>query len=92
MQRINGSRRYVQANEGLNKIQKILHTIILILLFFCVFKVSNSFTMEATFCGTNICRGNRRHFSSVDFEEMGRTFCEVALEYHKMQQNKKYVR
>ena len=34
------------------------------------------------------CRGDRRHFTSADFEQMGRTFCEVALEYHQLQRSK----
>ncbi|XP_015750259.1 PREDICTED: cytosolic carboxypeptidase 3-like [Acropora digitifera] len=44
--------------------------------------IANSFTMEATFCGANfgdMAKG--RHFHVGDFEEMGRHFCEVLLEY-----------
>jgi len=44
--------------------------------------ITNSFTMEATFCGANfgdMAKG--RHFHVGDFEGMGRDFCEVLLEY-----------
>ncbi|XP_048590295.1 uncharacterized protein LOC5514750 isoform X2 [Nematostella vectensis] len=44
--------------------------------------IMNSFTMEATFCGSNFgdMEGGR-HFNTRDFEDMGRHFCEVLLEY-----------
>ncbi|KAJ7370497.1 hypothetical protein OS493_032063 [Desmophyllum pertusum] len=44
--------------------------------------ITNSFTMEATFCGANFGDVEKgRHFHVGDFEEMGRHFCEVLLEY-----------
>ncbi|XP_022809843.1 cytosolic carboxypeptidase 3-like [Stylophora pistillata] len=44
--------------------------------------ITNSFTMEATFCGANFGDMEKgRHFHVGDFEEMGRHFCEVLLEY-----------
>lgn len=44
--------------------------------------IANSFTMEATFCGANFGDMEKgRHFHVGDFEEMGRHFCEVLLEY-----------
>ena len=33
-------------------------------------------------------RGDKRHFTSIDFEQMGRIFGEVVLDYHQMQQSK----
>ncbi|XP_071854550.1 uncharacterized protein [Apostichopus japonicus] len=52
--------------------------------------ITNSFTMEATFCGSkNIQReDNPRHFNTLDFQDMGRHFCEALLEYHKAQEDK----
>lgn len=44
---------------------------------------------------TNVChfwhRGDKRHFTIVDFQDMGHVFCEVMLEYHKTQYSKKWV-
>ena len=44
--------------------------------------ILNSFTMEATFCGSNLegkCRD--RHFTSRDFESMGYHLCDTLLDY-----------
>ncbi|XP_031548835.1 cytosolic carboxypeptidase 2-like isoform X2 [Actinia tenebrosa] len=44
--------------------------------------IANSFTMEATFCGANFGDMERgRHFNTRDFQDMGRHFCEVLMEY-----------
>ncbi|KAK3697746.1 hypothetical protein QZH41_010295, partial [Actinostola sp. cb2023] len=44
--------------------------------------IMNSFTMEATFCGANFGDMEKgRHFNTHDFEDMGRHFCEVLMEY-----------
>ncbi|XP_072030712.1 uncharacterized protein [Amphiura filiformis] len=52
--------------------------------------IANSFTMEATFCGTKNMESidMPRHFNTSDFQDLGRHFCEALLEYHKAQQNK----
>ncbi|KAI0231440.1 hypothetical protein LSAT2_018195 [Lamellibrachia satsuma] len=47
-------------------------------------RILNSFTMEATFCGTTICKGENRHFNTQDFQHMGQVFSEVALEYNRL--------
>uniref|UniRef100_A0A2K5E8W6 AGBL carboxypeptidase 3 n=1 Tax=Aotus nancymaae TaxID=37293 RepID=A0A2K5E8W6_AOTNA len=43
--------------------------------------IRNSFTMEATFCGSTL--GNKRgtHFSTKDLESMGYHFCDSLLDY-----------
>lgn len=45
--------------------------------------ICNSYTMEASFCGT-IMSGARSetHFSTQDFELMGRSFCQTLLDYY----------
>ncbi|XP_074656426.1 uncharacterized protein LOC141909731 isoform X2 [Tubulanus polymorphus] len=52
-------------------------------------KILNSFTMEATFCGTTSSKGEGgRHFNFQDFQEIGHAFCETILEYEITQGNK----
>ena len=43
--------------------------------------VENSYTMEASFGGSTL--GNRldTHFTTQDYEAMGRAFCETLLDY-----------
>ncbi|XP_050528383.1 cytosolic carboxypeptidase Nna1-like isoform X2 [Daktulosphaira vitifoliae] len=45
--------------------------------------VENSYTMEASFCGSSLS-GTRAqtHFNYKDFEDMGKTFCETLLDYY----------
>ncbi|XP_064602281.1 cytosolic carboxypeptidase 2-like [Liolophura sinensis] len=43
--------------------------------------VMNSFTMEATFCGSTLGKKKGHHFSVVDFEMMGYHFCDTLLDY-----------
>ncbi|KAJ8020790.1 Cytosolic carboxypeptidase 3 [Holothuria leucospilota] len=52
--------------------------------------ISNSFTMEATFCGSKNIQTDAtpRHFNTLDFQDMGCHFCEALLEYHKAQEDK----
>ncbi|XP_022106219.1 uncharacterized protein LOC110987635 isoform X7 [Acanthaster planci] len=52
--------------------------------------INNSFTMEATFCGSKDIRreDTPRHFNLSDFEDLGRHFCEALMVYHKAQENK----
>lgn len=33
------------------------------------------------------CSGEGKHFNVIDFEEMGKVLCEVALEYRETQEN-----
>ncbi|XP_031794961.1 cytosolic carboxypeptidase 3 isoform X1 [Sarcophilus harrisii] len=50
--------------------------------------IHNSFTMEATFCGSTL--GNRRgtHFNTKDLESMGYHFCDSLLDYCDPDQTK----
>ncbi|XP_077325303.1 cytosolic carboxypeptidase 3 isoform X3 [Lithobates pipiens] len=43
--------------------------------------IQNSYTLEATFCGSTL--GNRRgtHFSTKDLERLGQHFCDALLDY-----------
>ncbi|XP_056655701.1 cytosolic carboxypeptidase 3 isoform X11 [Monodelphis domestica] len=52
--------------------------------------VQNSFTMEATFCGSTL--GDRRgtHFNTKDLESMGYHFCDSLLDYCDPDQTKYY--
>ncbi|XP_068943379.1 cytosolic carboxypeptidase 3 isoform X1 [Petaurus breviceps papuanus] len=52
--------------------------------------IHNSFTMEATFCGSTL--GNRRgtHFNTKDLESMGYHFCDSLLDYCDPDQTKYY--
>lgn len=43
--------------------------------------IINSFTMEATFCGSNLGKGSGYHFSTKEFEMMGYHFCDTLLDY-----------
>ncbi|XP_077853496.1 cytosolic carboxypeptidase 3 isoform X3 [Macaca mulatta] len=51
--------------------------------------IRNSFTMEATFCGSTL--GNKRgtHFSTKDLESMGYHFCDSLLDYCDPDRTKK---
>ncbi|KAM8818089.1 cytosolic carboxypeptidase 3 [Rhynchonycteris naso] len=52
--------------------------------------IRNSFTMEATFCGSTL--GNKRgtHFNTKDLESMGYHFCDSLLDYCDPDRNKYY--
>ncbi|XP_052222540.1 cytosolic carboxypeptidase 2-like isoform X3 [Dreissena polymorpha] len=43
--------------------------------------ILNSYTMEATFCGSTMGKKKGYHFSTRDFEEMGVDFCDTLLDY-----------
>ncbi|XP_033752489.1 uncharacterized protein LOC117336185 isoform X9 [Pecten maximus] len=43
--------------------------------------IMNSYTMEATFCGSTIGKKKGYHFTLVDFEAMGYHFCDTLLDY-----------
>ncbi|XP_077995004.1 cytosolic carboxypeptidase 2-like [Glandiceps talaboti] len=43
--------------------------------------IMNSFTMEATFCGSSMGKKARYHFSTTDYEAMGYHFCDSLLDY-----------
>lgn len=43
--------------------------------------ILNSYTMEASFGGSMMGSRNGTHFSTADYEHMGRAFCETLLDY-----------
>lgn len=43
--------------------------------------VSNSYTMEASFGGSELGSRMSTHFSVQDYESIGRTFCETLLDF-----------
>ncbi|XP_033121673.1 uncharacterized protein LOC117120721 isoform X2 [Anneissia japonica] len=49
--------------------------------------IANSFTLEATFCGSKNAASSSRHFTLKDFEELGHQFGQVILQYHTAKNN-----
>ncbi|XP_073998408.1 nna1 carboxypeptidase isoform X2 [Rhodnius prolixus] len=43
--------------------------------------VDNSYTLEASFAGSTIGSKSYTHFNTVDYENMGKSFCETLLDY-----------
>ncbi|BES99313.1 Zinc carboxypeptidase [Nesidiocoris tenuis] len=43
--------------------------------------VDNSYTLEASFAGSTLGSRHHTHFTTVDYENMGRSFCETLLDY-----------
>eukprot|EP00105_Crassostrea_gigas_P042541 XP_019926689.1 PREDICTED: uncharacterized protein LOC105337506 isoform X4 [Crassostrea gigas] len=43
--------------------------------------IMNSYTMEATFCGSTMGKKKGYHFSMADFEALGYHFCDTLLDY-----------
>merc|ERR1712070_532854 len=43
--------------------------------------ITNSYTMEASFCGANFGRYNSCHFSTMHYEQVGRSFCETIFDF-----------
>jgi hypothetical protein len=50
--------------------------------------ILNSFTMEATFCGSNLGKKAGFHFTTKDFESLGYFFCDTLLDYCDPDQTK----
>lgn len=50
--------------------------------------IVNSYTMEATFCGSNLGTCEGYHFSTKEFELMGYHFCDTLLDYCDPDQTK----
>lgn len=44
--------------------------------------VENSYTMEASFCGSTLGSRANTHLTNKDFEDIGQTFCETLLDYY----------
>ncbi|XP_013134662.1 PREDICTED: cytosolic carboxypeptidase 2-like [Papilio polytes] len=54
--------------------------------------VSNSYTMEASFGGTELGSRVSTHFSVQDYESLGRTFCETLLDFYDEDPSKERLR
>ncbi|CAG5056032.1 unnamed protein product [Parnassius apollo] len=54
--------------------------------------VSNSYTMEASFGGTELGSRMSTHFSVQDYENLGRTFCETLLDFYDEDPSKEKLR
>ncbi|XP_066222270.1 cytosolic carboxypeptidase 3 isoform X1 [Saccopteryx leptura] len=50
--------------------------------------IRNSFTMEATFCGSTLGKKRGTHFNTKDLESMGYHFCDSLLDYCDPDRNK----
>ncbi|XP_017783934.1 PREDICTED: cytosolic carboxypeptidase 2-like [Nicrophorus vespilloides] len=54
--------------------------------------ISNSFTMEASFGGTTIGGRAETHFNTLDYEQMGRSFCQTLLDFYDSDPRKEKLR
>ncbi|KAM5205147.1 cytosolic carboxypeptidase 3 [Hipposideros larvatus] len=52
--------------------------------------IRNSFTMEATFCGSTLGKKRGTHFNTKDLESMGYHFCDSLLDYCDPDRTKYY--
>lgn len=50
--------------------------------------IANSYTMEASFAGSDIGPRTETHFSTFDYEQMGRAFCQTLLDFYDDTPNK----
>ncbi|XP_075066532.1 cytosolic carboxypeptidase 3 isoform X2 [Mixophyes fleayi] len=53
--------------------------------------IRNSYTLEATFCGSTLGKRRGTHFSTKDLESLGYHFCNALLDYCDPEQAKYYV-
>lgn len=44
--------------------------------------IGNSYTMEASFCGSLLGTRAETHFSVQDYEQMGRAFCQTLVDFY----------
>ncbi|CAH2092133.1 unnamed protein product [Euphydryas editha] len=54
--------------------------------------VANSYTMEASFGGSEMGSRMSTHFSTQDYESLGRTFCETLLDFYDEDPSKERLR
>ncbi|KAL7026828.1 hypothetical protein ACKWTF_005185 [Chironomus riparius] len=47
-----------------------------------VLGVTNSYTLEASFAGSTMGSRAGTHFSTMDYEQLGRAFCETLMDYY----------
>ncbi|KAM4676451.1 cytosolic carboxypeptidase 3 [Discoglossus pictus] len=53
--------------------------------------IRNSYTLEATFCGSTLGKRRGTHFSTKDLESLGYHFCDTLLDYCDPDQTKYYL-
>lgn len=44
--------------------------------------IGNSYTMEASFAGSDLGPRTDTHFSTLDYEMMGRSFCQTLVDFY----------
>lgn len=44
--------------------------------------IGNSYTMEASFAGSDLGPRAETHFNLQDYEQMGRSFCQTLLDFY----------
>lgn len=54
--------------------------------------VANSYTMEASFGGSELGSRMSTHFSVQDYESLGKTFCETLLDFYDEDPSKERLR
>ncbi|XP_069619268.1 cytosolic carboxypeptidase 3 [Ranitomeya imitator] len=52
--------------------------------------IRNSYTLEATFCGSSMGKRRGTHFSTMDLKSLGYHFCDALLDYCDPEQTKYY--
>lgn len=54
--------------------------------------IANSYTMEASFAGSMLGAKAETHFSTSDYEQMGKAFCQTLLDFYDEDPRKVYAR
>ncbi|KAL1505438.1 hypothetical protein ABEB36_005007 [Hypothenemus hampei] len=54
--------------------------------------IANSYTLEASFAGSTLGAKNEMHFSTQDYEQMGRSFCQTLLDFYDDDPRKEKLR
>lgn len=44
--------------------------------------IANSYTLEASFAGSSLGGRSDTHFSTMDYEQMGKSFCQTLLDFY----------
>lgn len=44
--------------------------------------IANSYTMESSFAGSTLGTKNETHFTTQDFEQMAKSFCQTLLDFY----------
>lgn len=54
--------------------------------------IANSFTMEASFGGSTLSTKTDTHFTTMDYEQMGKAFCQTLLDFYDEDPRKVYTK